>query len=412
MTANTAVNQRRIAILGGGMLGVCTALELARRGRRVTLIEGAPRLIEGASRWNEGKIHLGFLYAADPTLNTATRLIPGGLAFPELVARLVGRPLDDLATDDDVFLVHRDSVVDADAYAAYAERTAKLLRDAASQQHVPPYLCDVTEPIHRLSPSELAEATASDDVVAGFRVPERSVSTVAIADLLCQAVLDEPRIEVHADRWIEAVRRRDDGRLDVVTNDSSAGAFDGFDVVVNALWEGRPAVDATLGLTPPAPWSHRFRAGVFAHAAETTLRSAVLCTGPFGDIKRYRDGRMYLSWYQAGLVAEGCDIEPPRSAAALTVERRARVMEGTLDALTRFFPAVAELRQKADEIEVQGGWVYAIGQGSLADRGSTLHRRDRFGMTVDGGYISVDTAKYSLAPWLAASVAGIAAGER
>jgi hypothetical protein len=31
-------------------------------------------------------------------------------------------------------------------------------------------------------------------------------------------------------------------------------------------------------------------------------------------------------------------------------------------------------------------------------------------MTVDGGYISVDTAKYSLAPWLAARVAEIVVG--
>jgi hypothetical protein len=49
--------------------------------------------------------------------------------------------------------------------------------------------------------------------------------------------------------------------------------------------------------------------------------------------------------------------------------------------------------------------VYAVGEGSLADRASTLHQRDRFGVVRDGGYISVDTAKYSLAPWIAARVA-------
>jgi hypothetical protein len=187
-----------------------------------------------------------------------------------------------------------------------------------------------------------------------------------------------------------------------------ANAFTGFDVVVNALWEGRPAVDATLGIVPPAPWSHRFRAGIFAHAGDTTLRSAVLCTGPFGDIKRYRDGRLYLSWYKAGLLAEGCAIEPPRSAAMLTPERRERVMQGTLDGLSSFFPAVRDLPRQADVLEVRGGWVYAIGQGSLADRASTLHQRDKFIMTVDRGYISVDTAKYSLAPWLADRIAQIA----
>lgn len=405
------MTERRIAILGGGMLGVCTALELARHGRRVTLIEGAPRLLEGASRWNEGKIHLGFLYAADPTLSTATRLIPGGLAFPDLVARLIGRPLDAFSTDDDVFLVHRNSVVDAESYSAYAEQTARLVRDAAAQRGAPRYLADVDVPIHRLSASELSDATTSPDVIAGFRVPERSVSTVAIADLLCQRIAEEPRVEVHVRTWVKGVRRRDDGRLDVITDASDANMFDGFDVVVNALWEGRPAVDATLGIVPPAPWSHRFRAGLFARAAESSLRSAVLCTGPFGDIKRYRDGRLYLSWYAAGLLAEGCAIEPPRSAAVLTPERRTRVMQGTLDGLSTFFPAVRDLPRQADVLEVRGGWVYAIGQGSLADRTSTLHQRDKFNMTVDRGYISVDTAKYSLAPWLADRIAQIAVGE-
>src|ERR1043165_207505 len=66
---------KRVAILGGGMFGVCAALELAHRGQRVVLVEGALDLLEGAGRWNEGKIHLGFLYAGDPSLSTATRLI-------------------------------------------------------------------------------------------------------------------------------------------------------------------------------------------------------------------------------------------------------------------------------------------------------------------------------------------------
>ena len=398
------VTHPRIAILGGGILGTCTALELARRGQPVTIIEGATRLLEGASRWNEGKIHLGFLYAADPSLRTATRMIPGGLAFSELVSRHIGQSLDPLTTDDDVFLVHRESVVDADAFAAYADRVSALLREAAAQHGAPHYLSNVCEPVRRLSPSELAALTTSENVVAGFRVPECSVSTVAVADLLCAAVAAEPCIEVRTSTRIDAVRRRDSGRLDVITSALDADGLIGFDVAVNALWEGRLAIDATLSITPPAPWTHRFRAGVFGHAGEPRS-SAVLCTGPFGDVKRYRDGRVYLSWYESGLLAEGHEIEPPRRKAKLSRERGAQVMQGTLDALAKYFPAVVDLAHEADELEVRGGWVYAIGQGSLADRASTLHQRDKFEITIDRGYISVDTAKYSLAPWLAAKVA-------
>jgi glycine/D-amino acid oxidase-like deaminating enzyme len=61
---------RRVAVIGAGIMGGATALFLARRGVEVVLFEAAPAPFAGASRWNEGKIHLGFLYAADPSLRT------------------------------------------------------------------------------------------------------------------------------------------------------------------------------------------------------------------------------------------------------------------------------------------------------------------------------------------------------
>jgi len=88
----------------------------------------------------------------------------------------------------------------------------------------------------------------------------------------------------------------------------------------------------------------------------------------------------------------------------LTAERRQQIETRVLATLSDFFPEIDALRENAS-LEVHGGWVYAIGQGSLADPASTLHRRDMFATTVDRGYISVDTAKYSIAPWLADRVA-------
>lgn len=405
------MNERRVAILGGGMLGACTALELARRGHRVTLIEGADRILQGASRWNEGKIHLGFLYAADPGLATAARLIPGGLAFVDIVERHIGQSLTSFATDDDVFLVHRDSIVDANAFATYARRTADLVREAANGLGAGRYLANLASPgVHRLSASELAELTSSREIVAGFRVPERSVSTVPIADLLSSAVYGEPRIDVRTGAWVAGARRRADGRFDILAGPHSGAELDAFDVVVNALWEGRLAVDALLGIAPPESWSHRFRAAVFADLPANGLRGAVVCTGPFGDIKRYADGRVYLSWYNAGLLVEGDRVEPPRSASALTRERRVKVLKETLDSLSSIFPGIREIAGAVNECDVHGGWVYAIGKGSLADRASLLHRRDRFAVIVDRSYISVDTGKYSLAPWLAEQVTEIVLG--
>jgi len=50
------------------------------------------------------------------------------------------------------------------------------------------------------------------------------------------------------------------------------------------------------------------------------------------------------------------------------------------------------------------------GTGALDDRRSGLHRRDRYGVQRRGTYHSVDTGKYSTAPWLAQVLATEIAG--
>jgi hypothetical protein len=75
-------------------------------------------------------------------------------------------------------------------------------------------------------------------------------------------------------------------------------------------------------------------------------------------------------------------------------------------------PAAETVMAAAVETRLEGGWVFAHGKGSLADPAATLHRRDRFGIRRSGTYFSIDTGKYSTAPWLAREVAALINGER
>src|SRR5690606_12514631 len=76
-----------------------------------------------------------------------------------------------------------------------------------------------------------------------------------------------------------------------------------FDVVVNALWHGRIAVDATAKIEIAPGWSHRYRVSAFVRTRRVhpDLPSAVVATGPFGDVKNYNGRDFYISWYPAGL---------------------------------------------------------------------------------------------------------------
>jgi hypothetical protein len=218
---------------------------------------------------------------------------------------------------------------------------------------------------------------------------------------MLEALAAEPAIRVVTGTRVTGVLPPDrSGRMRL---DAEPRLDEPFDWVVNALWEGRIAVDRSVGLTPEPGWSHRYRLSLFVRSRRPlVLPSFVLATGPFGDVKNYDGGNFYLSWYPAGLVVEGHRLEPPEvpdlpSAGALT--------EATRRGLCECVPGAERIFESAASIKVGGGWVFANGRGSLADPGATLHRRDAFGILRVGRYLSVDTGKFSTAPWLAQRVA-------
>jgi len=400
----------RVGVLGAGVMGVSVSILLARAGVSVTLFDGAQAPLQGASRWNEGKIHLGFLYAADPTLQTARSVIEGGLSFAPLMRELIGQSLPDVTLTDDLYIVHKDSVVSADAVGAYYRRVAEMVRDHPKAKAC---LADASRAsIRSLSASELSAIVDPSCVVAGFACPERSVSTRALSDLLMDAARSEGLIEQRLGAHVFAVTP-DDGKSDPWRVSWRAGEeaqSEAFDVVVNALWHGRIAVDETANMQIAPGWSHRYRVSAFVRTRRVhpDLPSAVVATGPFGDVKNYNGRDFYVSWYPAGLLAEGETLLPP--AINLAALDRAQVQAGIESGLSSVLPWVKDIFADAEKVEIEGGYVFAMGKGALDDPRATVHRRDRFGIARRGNYISVDTGKYSSAPLLATRVASAILG--
>lgn len=390
-----------VAVLGAGIMGSSVALYLARMGVNVKLFDQADRPFTGASRWNEGKIHLGYLYGADPSLKTARKLIPGGLAFPALVSDLVGRQLgtDMVTNHNDRYLIHRDSVVAPEEAFALATKVALLCEqhEAADSYFVP--LKNAMP--RRLSVSEYN----TEHIVAGFEVPERSVSTNRIADYYVEALQASQNIKLVMGLKVAAVQQKSAGgeRWFVDTLDAAGekNSFGPYDSVVNTLWEGALAVDATVGLLPPLTWTHRYRLSLFAKCKQPVkLNSAVIGFGPFGDIKNYDGRHLYISWYDSGLLSEGHDLHPP-VVHLPGPDAELNIVKEKLSKLGSLIPGVSGLLAHFESYSLKGGWVYAAGQGALSDRQSDLHRRDKAGLSSKGRYYSVDTGKYSIAPLLA-----------
>ena len=109
----------RVAVLGAGFQGTCVALELATRGVAVDLYDRNDACITQAGRWNEGKIHLGFVYANDGSLNTARLMAHGALAFDRAAARWLETSIGSIGVSPPFdYVVHRDSLLDLEQLVA------------------------------------------------------------------------------------------------------------------------------------------------------------------------------------------------------------------------------------------------------------------------------------------------------
>src|SRR5438067_11623055 len=110
----------RVAVLGAGLQGACIAMELADAGVHVDLYERNAECLAEASSHNEGKIHLGYVYANDRTLETARTMIRGAAAFSALLRRWLGTELDMVPVSRPFrYAVHRDSMLTVDDVARH-----------------------------------------------------------------------------------------------------------------------------------------------------------------------------------------------------------------------------------------------------------------------------------------------------
>src|SRR5215207_1211897 len=121
----------RVAVLGGGLQGCCAALALAERATSVTLFDKNDALLSRTAVANEGKIHLGYMYAGDPTLSTAKIMMTGALSFAPFLERYLGRSKQSFSVSvPATYVVHRDSQHDCETVLAYLKTVHALVHQA------------------------------------------------------------------------------------------------------------------------------------------------------------------------------------------------------------------------------------------------------------------------------------------
>lgn len=402
---------RRAIVLGAGIQGICSAFALRKAGYAVTIVDGSPDCMLHASSRNEGKIHLGFVYANDPTFRTPAILLNAALNFAPCLENWFG-PIDwrRFRAAPFTYLVLNDSILSSEQllqhYARLQERYHEEIRDPRLH-----YLGLRPECIFRpLSPAERSPLLNPARAVLAVETAEAALDIHGFRAWMRERLHAAADIERLYRHRVAAVQRTSGGfRVEGAVADAGSWSREA-DLVVNCLWAGRLVIDAQMGLTPTRKWAFRLKHRILGElpARLEALPSLTMVLGPFGDIV-VRPGReTYLSWYPACLRGWSADLAPPASwkeacegdETDLTPERLAIARE-SLEGFESIVPGIIGTRVR----QVAGGVIFSWGESDIDDPGSELHRRYDIGLHEHDGYYSIDTGKFTTAPLFAQHLA-------
>jgi glycine/D-amino acid oxidase-like deaminating enzyme len=391
----------RVAVLGGGLQGACVALELASAGVTVDLYDKNDRLLTQASAQNEGKIHLGYVYANDRTLRTARTMVKGGIAFAPLLRRWLGSEIEKVAVSAPFhYVVHVESLLSVAVVERHFQASHEIALEECSGIPLDYFGSDYRERPSRLSETECDALYDRRTAAAAFKTAEIAIDPEALTDLVRARISADSKIRCLVRTHVLGVEQTSE-QVTVDFAISGTRASERYDHVVNALWDGRLAVDETAGLEPARPWLYRVKHFVRlrASALALTVPSTTIVLGPFGDIAAYDGGTFYLSWYPAGKRGTSSSLSPPAWPLVLDEDASFEMRRSILAGLARIVPTVAGLTPDAVEFcQVKAGIIFAWGNTDIQDPASGLHARHAIGPVSRGRYHTIDTGKLTMAP--------------
>ncbi len=376
----------QLAIIGGGIQGTTLALAVARRGGRSLILEKGERPLNGASLRNEGKVHLGFVYALDESGRTTRAMVEGALTFSPLLERWCGGiDWHSHASAGFGYVVMKDGLASADRLQVHYESVLTEIERRADD-FGDSYLG------HGLSGAEVIRREGSAPAMVDgasdvwFSTPERAVDPRMICRRLEEAVAAEPLIEVRTGHEVEDFERTPYGFcLEVVSRSGRSRLSCG--QVANCAWEGRPPLDQKAFDEQP-DHCYRIKHQVVARGGDAgALMPLTLVQGPYGDLVPWPGGDVYVSWYPVSRTHFG--KEP-----AVDLRADIEVAERTKEELGLLFPGL----KRFDVVDHGPCYIMARGDTDIGDPDSGLHARTTDAITEKGGWWSLSSGKLTSAP--------------
>lgn len=361
-------------------------------------------MINRASFNQEGKIHLGFVYALDDSGNTGRKMIRDGLAFAPALDELLGKPLpwEQLCTRPFEYWVARDSLLAPSKIDAYF----RMLGDYASSclQDDPHlhYLGKRSAEFYR--PITLPDGVSSARMQAAFTTMEASVDQSLIRRSVIDTLRDNGNFTFAPTETVTAIEEsRGEWRV------SSSHETEGLrqraaSIVVNCSWESLDALDISAGLRPPSaePPNLRIKIGVITepNPSLADINPFTIVHGAYGDfLTSPKNDSHYFCWYPVSMRGMVRSLAPPESWKPLlrgdfSAQFIEELQASNEAAFREILPDMTPWQVKG----LRAGIIVARGIKDINERRTRLHQRDDYPIHHRGGFWSISTGKFTSGP--------------
>ena len=394
----------KIAVLGGGIQGICAALALAQKpGREIHIVDRHDQLLQGASSIGEGKIHLGLVYAKDPTLETAKKLILDALSFAPLLESYIGHPIEwsTLVSNAFHYIIAKDSMLTISEHRDYYAAVNNLY----NEHRIDPchhYLGYSGKDIVDLPIREISDYQS---ISHRLSTEERAVDMSLLRPHLLTAL---HRRNVKIKTSCEVLRiDRQNGTYRVHYKTSKEELSDRYHKVINCLWDGRLHLDAQMNHLPRYPWLFRLKYRILVRNPDPAYhKSFTMVQGRYGDIVSYpQHDLLYLSWYPSCCSNMTRESNIPNDWLKQMSQSRPELIDHIgRETLANLAPMLPKIKV-CDIQDIRAGVIYARGVSDIDDPESDLHHRYDHPITTSDGYFTVNTGKLTSAPRNAALLA-------
>lgn len=363
-----------IAVIGGGVFGVMTAIRLAEMGQSVSLFERLPGLMQGASV-NANRLHVGFHYPRDA--ETARQCLRGARAFREDFGAAIIPGVSNA-----YFIAREGSLTSPVDYLAHCDSLGLHYRVIDPGTFQPPV-------------TNTALGVMTDEVIY----------TADVLRELMVARLRRSGARTLVDRDVVDIRRDGTRGIEISTREAAPACFD---AVVNCAYADINRLTARL--------SHRIEARHYEYAAVPIIEldwpelvSITILDGAFMSLLPFGERGRYLLYHVSHSVIAQSDAPlldrawlDPRTSPFTAVDRR-EWFDRHLERCCHFIPALRSARLTG---VVQGPRMV------LADREDT-DARPSMVTSHEPDYLTVFAGKIDHCTWVADEVAmrlGLAVG--